>query len=419
MGILKRKKIVSWALYDWANSVFATTVMAGFFPIFFKSFWAADLSPIESTAAIGTANSLSGLFIMLLAPILGAFSDVRKIKKQFLAFFAATGILSTAYLYYIPQGDWFYAAFLYTLAAIGFSGGNIFYDSLIGSVSNDHERNKVSSLGYSLGYLGGGILFIVNVLMYLNPTWFGLASDIEAILYSFLSVSVWWAVFSIPLFLNVDEASNSSPSQSIWADISHSFKSVASTLKEVKKHKRAALFLISYWLYMDGVDTIVRMATAYGSDIGLDTPSMITALIMTQFIGFPATLVFGMYADKIGFKKILTIGISVYIIICFFAANMSTATEFYIIAGAVGLVQGGVQAISRSFFSSLIPEDKEAQFFGFYNLVGKSAVLIGPLLVSWVAYIFNNPRFGILSLLILFIPGLIVLWMVPDKELTQ
>ena len=417
MGILKRKKIVSWALYDWANSVFATTVMAGFFPIFFKSFWAADLSPIESTAAIGTANSLSGLFIMLLAPILGAFSDVRKIKKKFLAFFAATGILSTAYFYFIPQGDWFYAAFLYTLAAIGFSGGNIFYDSLIGSVSNNNERNKVSSLGYALGYLGGGILFIVNVLMYLNPTWFGLASDIEAILYSFLSVSVWWAVFSIPLFMNVDEKPNLSPSQSIWIDIAHSFKSVLSTLKEIKKHKRAALFLISYWLYMDGVDTIVRMATAYGSDIGLDTTSMITALIMTQFIGFPATLVFGMYADKIGFKKILTIGISIYIIICFFAANMNTATEFYIIAGAVGLVQGGVQAISRSFFSSLIPKNKEAQFFGFYNFVGKSAVLIGPLLVSWVAYIFNNPRFGILSLLILFIPGLIFLWMVPDKEL--
>ena len=419
MGILKRKKIVSWALYDWANSVFATTVMAGFFPIFFKSFWAADLSPIESTAAIGTANSLSGLFIMLLAPILGAFSDVRKIKKKFLAFFATTGILSTAYFYFIPQGDWFTAAFLYTVAAIGFSGGNIFYDSLIGSVSNNNERNKVSSLGYALGYLGGGILFIVNVLMYLNPTWFGLASDIEAILYSFLSVSIWWAVFSIPLFMNVDEKPNLSPSQSIWIDILHSFKSVISTLKEIKKHKRAALFLISYWLYMDGVDTIVRMATAYGSDIGLDTTSMITALIMTQFIGFPATLVFGMYADKIGFKKILTIGISIYIIICFFAANMNTATEFYIIAGAVGLVQGGVQAISRSFFSSLIPKNKEAQFFGFYNLVGKSAVLIGPLLVSWVAYIFNNPRFGILSLLILFIPGLVFLWMVPDKELTQ
>ena len=419
MNILKRKKIVSWALYDWANSVFATTVMAGFFPIFFKSFWAADLSPIESTAAIGTANSLSGLFIMLLAPILGAFSDVRKIKKKFLAFFATTGILSTAYFYFIPQGDWFTAAFLYTVAAIGFSGGNIFYDSLIGSVSNNNERNKVSSLGYALGYLGGGILFIVNVLMYLNPTWFGLASDIEAILYSFLSVSIWWAVFSIPLFMNVDEKPNLSLSQSIWIDVLHSFKLVLSTLKEIKKHKRAALFLISYWLYMDGVDTIVRMATAYGSDIGLDTTSMITALIMTQFIGFPATLVFGMYADKIGFKKILTIGISIYIIICFFAANMNTATEFYIIAGAVGLVQGGVQAISRSFFSSLIPKNKEAQFFGFYNLVGKSAVLIGPLLVSWVAYIFNNPRFGILSLLILFIPGLVFLWMVPDKELTQ
>ena len=419
MKILRRKKIISWALYDWANSVFATTVMAGFFPIFFKSFWASDLSSIESTAAIGTANSLSGLFIMLLAPILGAFSDLRKIRKQCLAFFALVGILSTAYLYFIPQGNWFYAAFLYTLAAIGFSGGNIFYDSLIGSVSNNLERNKVSSLGYSLGYLGGGILFIVNVLMYLNPTWFGLSSDIEAILYSFLSVSVWWAVFSIPLFINVKEESNPSQQKGILFDLFHSFKSVITTLKEIKRHKRAALFLISYWLYMDGVDTIVRMATAYGTDIGLDTSSMITALLMTQFIGFPATLVFGIYADKVGFKKILTIGISVYIIICFFAANMNTATEFYLIAGAVGLVQGGVQAISRSFFSSLIPKNKEAQFFGFYNLVGKSAVLVGPLLVSWVAYIFNNPRFGILSLLILFIPGLLILWMIPNQELTQ
>ena len=321
MKILRRKKIISWALYDWANSVFATTVMAGFFPIFFKSFWASDLSSIESTAAIGTANSLSGLFIMLLAPILGAFSDLRKIRKQCLAFFALVGILSTAYLYFIPQGNWFYAAFLYTLAAIGFSGGNIFYDSLIGSVSNNLERNKVSSLGYSLGYLGGGILFIVNVLMYLNPTWFGLSSDIEAILYSFLSVSVWWAVFSIPLFINVNEESNPSRHKGILFDLFHSFKSVITTLKEIKRHKRAALFLISYWLYMDGVDTIVRMATAYGTDIGLDTSSMITALLMTQFIGFPATLVFGIYADKVGFKKILTIGISVYIIICFFAVN--------------------------------------------------------------------------------------------------
>ena len=419
MHYLKRKKVISWALYDWANSAFATTVMAGFFPLFFKSFWAADLSPAESTAVIGTTNSLAGLLIVLLAPFLGAYSDLGKFKKKFLAFFALLGVLSTGYLYFIPQGDWVIAASLYALAVIGFSGGNIFYDSLIASVSKQDQRNKVSSLGFSLGYLGGGLLFVINVLMYLNPAWFGLSSQSEAILWSFVSVAVWWAVFSLPLFMSVEEKSNAEISKGLFETITEAFKAVASTLREIKKHKRVAIFLIAYWLYIDGVDTIVRMAVAYGSDIGLDASSMITALLLTQFVGFPATLVFGIYADKIGFKKILTIGISIYILVTFYAYYMSTALEFYILAGTVGLVQGGVQAISRSFFSTIIPVNKEAQFFGFYNLVGKSAVFLGPVLVSWVALIFGNPRFGILSLLFLLVPGLILLWMVPDKELAR
>ena len=419
MHYLKRKRVISWALYDWANSAFATTVMAGFFPLFFKSFWAADLSPAESTAVIGTTNSLAGLFIMLSAPILGAYSDLGKLKKKFLAFFALLGVLSTGYLYFIPQGDWVIAASLYALAVVGFSGGNIFYDSLIVSVSKQDQRHKVSSLGFSMGYLGGGLLFVVNVLMYLNPAWFGLSSQSEAILWSFLSVAIWWAVFSLPLFMSVEEKSNTEISKGLFENITEAFKAVASTLREIKKHKRVAIFLIAYWLYIDGVDTIVRMAVAYGSDIGLDASSMITALLLTQFVGFPATLVFGIYADKIGFKKILTIGISIYILVTFYAYYMSTALEFYILAGTVGLVQGGVQAISRSFFSTIIPMNKEAQFFGFYNLVGKSAVFLGPVLVSWVALIFGNPRFGILSLLFLLVPGLVLLWMVPDKELTR
>jgi len=419
MHYLKRKRVISWALYDWANSAFATTVMAGFFPLFFKSFWAADLSPAESTAVIGTTNSLAGLLIVLLAPFLGAYSDLGKFKKKFLAFFALLGVLSTGYLYFIPQGDWVIAASLYALAVIGFSGGNIFYDSLIATVSKQDQRHKVSSLGFSLGYLGGGLLFVINVLMYLNPAWFGLSSQSEAILWSFVSVAVWWAVFSLPLFMSVEEKSNAEISKGLFETITEAFKAVASTLREIKKHKRVAIFLIAYWLYIDGVDTIVRMAVAYGSDIGLDASSMITALLLTQFVGFPATLVFGIYADKIGFKKILTIGISIYILVTFYAYYMSTALEFYILAGTVGLVQGGVQAISRSFFSTIIPVNKEAQFFGFYNLVGKSAVFLGPVLVSWVALIFGNPRFGILSLLFLLVPGLILLWMVPDKELAR
>ena len=266
-----------------------------------------------------------------------------------------------------------------------------------------------------MGYLGGGLLFVINVLMYLKPTWFGLSSEIDAILWSFLSVAFWWAIFSIPLFMNVEEKSNKEITQGLLKTSTEAFKEVLSTLREIKKHKRVALFLLAYWLYIDGVDTIIRMATAYGSDIGLDTASMITALLLTQFVGFPATLVFGIYADKIGFKKILTIGISIYILISFYAAYMSTAIEFYILAITVGLVQGGIQAISRSFFSNLIPKNKEAQFFGFYNLVGKSAVFLGPVLVSWVALMFGNPRYGILSLLFLFVPGLVLLWMVPDK----
>jgi UMF1 family MFS transporter len=419
VNYLKRKKVISWAFYDWANSAFATTVMAGFFPLFFKSYWAADLSSIESTAAIGTVNSIAGFVIMILAPILGAYSDLGKLKKKFLAFFVLIGVLSTGYLYFIPQGDWFLAAGLYTLAVIGFSGGNIFYDSLIVSVSREDQRNKVSSLGYSMGYLGGGLLFLINVLMYLNPAWFGLSSEVEAILWSFLSVAIWWAIFSLPLFKNVEEKGNEDSSINFFRTIIKAFSSVVQTVKEIKNHKRVALFLLAYWFYMDGIDTIVRMATAYGSDIGLDTSSMITALIMTQFIGFPATLVFGMYADKLGFKKILTIGVCIYILVCFYATYMTTAFEFYVIAGTVGLVQGGVQAISRSFFSNLIPKGKEAQFFGFYNLVGKSAVIVGPALVSWIALISGNPRYGILSLLLLFIPGLILLWMVPNKELAQ
>tara|TARA_Y100000588_G_scaffold391170_1_gene498997 strand:- start:1939 stop:3198 length:1260 start_codon:yes stop_codon:yes gene_type:complete len=419
MNYLKRKKIISWAFYDWANSAFATTVMAGFFPLFFKSFWAPDLSPVESTAVVGTTNSIAGLFIMFLAPVLGAYSDLGKLKKKFLAFFALLGVLSTGYLYFIPQGDWVMAAAFYALAVVGFSGGNIFYDSLIISASSSDQRNQVSSLGFSMGYLGGGLLFLINVLMYLNPTWFGLSSETEAILWSFLSVAIWWAVFSLPLFLNVHEESNHEISRGLSKTMAKAFNEVFLTLREVKKHKRVALFLLAYWLYIDGVDTIIRMATAYGSDIGLDTSSMITALLLTQFIGFPATLVFGIFADKIGFKKILTIGISIYILISFYASYMSTAIEFYILAGTVGLVQGGIQAISRSFFSNLIPKNKEAQFFGFYNLVGKSAVFLGPVLVSWVALMFGNPRYGILSLLFLFIPGLVLLWMVPDKELNR
>ena len=408
------KNAWKWAFYDWANSGFATTVMAGFFPIFFKSFWAGDLEAAESTFVIGSVNSLIGLLIAISAPILGAIADAGKTKKKFLFIFASLGILATGYLFFIPESSWKLAVVFYGLGVIGFSGGNIFYDALIVSVSSPDERNRTSSLGFSLGYLGGGLLFLLNVAMYLYPQWFGLSGPAEAVLWSFLSVAIWWLIFSLPLLLYVkekDELMNIEKTNVVTT----AFANLLNTAKSVRNYKKVVIFLLAYFLYMDGVDTIIRMATSYGSDIGLSASSMISALLLTQFVGFPATLVFGFYADKFGYKESLTFAIIVYIGVVLFSSQMDTATEFFIVAGIIGLVQGGVQAISRSYFSNLIPQEKAAEFFGFYNFIGKSSVFLGPFMVSGIALLTGSPSIGILSLLILFIPGLILLWKVPDN----
>ena len=410
------KSAWSWALYDWANSAFATTVMAGFFPIFFKSYWAADLSNAESTFAIGSINSLVGLLIAFSAPILGAFADAGDSKRKFLFSFIFLGVIATGYLFFIPESSWKLAVIFYGIGVIGFSGGNIFYDSLLVTVSKEKERNRVSALGFSLGYLGGGILFLLNVVMFLYPNWFGLEDQIEAVLWSFLLVAVWWFIFSLPIYLNVKEPRQNSNNKKINTIIADAFGNLLNTARSIKKFKSAVIFLLAYFLYMDGVDTIIRMATSYGSDIGLSATSMIQALLLTQFIGFPATLVFGYYADKFGYKYSLSFAIIVYIIVVLFSSQMDTALEFYMVASVIGLVQGGVQAISRSFFSTLIPGNKAAEFFGFYNFIGKSSVFLGPFMVSGIALITGSPSYGILSLLILFIPGLILLWLVPEKN---
>ncbi len=283
------------------------------------------------------------------------------------------------------------------------------------SVANKEQRNKASSLGFSLGYLGGGILFLLNVLMFSYPNFFGLNSQIEAVLWSFLTVALWWGIFSAPLFLGVKEPCLHIDKKNLFQIVADAFSSLAETLRSIREYKSAAVFLIAYFLYMDGVDTIIRMSTSYGSDIGLSAQSMIGALLMLQFIGFPATILFGYFADKFGHKESLTFAIVVYIFIVLFASQMESSAEFFILAGVIGLVQGGVQAISRSYFSSLIPANKAAEFFGFYNFIGKSSVFFGPFMVSGIALLTNSPSLGVLSLLFLFIPGLIILWKVPGS----
>ena len=407
------KEVLSWAFYDWANSAFATTVMAGFFPIFFKSYWAGDLSGPESSAWLGTANSVSGLAIVCIAPFLGALADITNKKKLFLGLFAFLGIITTGSLFFIAQGMWVTAMLVYVFACIGFSGGNVFYDSLLINVSSDQDRNRVSALGYSLGYLGGGFLFVLNVAMFQSPEFFGLKSITEAVLFSFLSVSVWWGVFSIPIFRYVNENPINKVEIKASSLFIQSLQRVISTFKDIRQYKTLSFFLLAYWLYMDGVDTIVRMALAYGADIGLEVSDMILALIITQFVGFPATILYGILGDKLGLKLMLSVGIIGYIFVTIFSIFITNISGFYFLATVIGLFQGGVQSISRTIFSKLIPPEKATEFFGFYNLVGKSAVVFGPILVGWISYIFDNPDYGILSLLLLFIPGLLVLWRVP------
>ena len=410
------KEVISWAFYDWANSAFATTVIAGFFPIFFKSFWANSLSDTESTALLGLANSLSGFFILIFAPFLGALADITFRKKYMLVFFMLIGAGSTASFFFIYEGYWMIAVIAYILASIGFSGGNIFYDSLIIDVSNDQSRNQVSAFGYAMGYLGGGILFVLNVLMYLQPNIFGLASEIDAVLFSFLSVAIWWSIFTLPLIKFVKERKGEITSLSLTSTVKNSFFRVINTFKEIRQYKNLFYFLVAYWLYMDGIDTVVRMALAFGSDIGLASSELIVALIITQFIGFPSTIFFGLLAERFGLKILLYIGIGIYILICFGGLVISTIFGFYLLAGVIGLVQGGVQSVSRAVFSKMVPDGKDSEFFGFYNLVGKSAVIFGPMMMGLVSYLFSDPRAGIISLLILFIPGLLVLRMVEIKE---
>lgn len=410
-----RKKTISWAFYDWANSAFATTVIAGFFPVFFKQYWSIDTGATLSTFRLGAANSLASLIIVALAPILGAIGDRCGAKKKFLLFFTMMGVVMTGSLYFVAKGDWILAVFLYVFGIIGFSGGNIFYDSLLINVSSPRKVDFVSALGFAMGYLGGGILFALNVAMTLRPDFFGLSGQNEAIRLSFISVAIWWAVFSVPIFLFVKEPVPSDRSTG-WQAVTGGFRQLRMTFVEIRRLRVVFLFLLGYWLYIDGVDTIVRMAVDYGLSLGFDANSLIVALLITQFVGFPSAIAFGKIGEKYGPKTGIFIGIFIYIAVTIWAFFMTDVREFYALAVSIGLVQGGVQSLSRSFYTRIIPKNKSAEFFGFYNMLGKFAAVIGPILMGWVGVITGNPRIGILSIIVLFISGGILLFFVNEEE---
>jgi UMF1 family MFS transporter len=410
-----RRTVMSWALYDWANSAFAITVMSAFFPLFLKQYWSADADATLTTFRLGLANSIGGIVIALLSPILGAIADQAATRKRFLILFAAMAIVMTGGLSFAARGEWMLAIALYVLAAIGFSGSNSFYDALLVSVASERQFHKVSSLGFALGYLGGGLLFSVNVAMTLWPARFGLADASEAVRVSFGMVAAWWALFSIPLLVFVKEPETAGRLTG-WAAVSAGFRRIAATFRQIRRLRIALLFLIAYLLYIDGVGTVARMALDYGMAIGFDEKDLIVALLITQFVGLPATIAFGYLGARFGAKAGIYLGLGVYIAATLWGYAMQHVWEFYALAVVIGLVQGGVQSLSRSLFARIMPAAQAGEFFGFYNMLGKFAVVIGPLLLGSAALASGSSRAAILVILALFVAGGILLYFVDEDE---
>jgi UMF1 family MFS transporter len=400
----RRRAQWSWALYDWANSAFATTVMAGFFPVFFKSYWATGMPATESTLRLGTANAVASLLALLLAPVLGVIADRSGRKKGLLLMLAMLGVLMSGGLFLVGEGYWLVAAGLYVLGVVGFSGSIVTYDAMLLDVAGKAELERVSALGFALGYLGGGLLFAINVLMVLYPEAFGLADKSEAVRVAFLTVAIWWAVFSLPVLLFVDEVPRPQ-ARSLSRGMRHAWQEFSATWRILRQLPMAFTFLIAYWCYIDGVDTIVRMAVDYGLSLGFAADSLLTALLLTQFVGFPAALLFGRIGDRIGAKRAIWLALIVYVIVVFWAWRMTASWEFYGLAIVIGLVQGGIQAMSRALYARLIPAEHAGRLFGLYNMMGKFAAVVGPLLVGWFAVWSGDARTGILSVLLLFLAG--------------
>jgi len=407
-----QKAIFGWCMYDWANSAFATVIMAGFFPIFFKQFWSVAVDTTVSTARLGLANSAASVTVALLAPILGAIADCGTSKKKFLIFFAYMGVIMTSGLYLVSEGHWSLAIIMYIGATIGFSGANVFYDSLITGIAPEKKYDYVSALGYAYGYLGGGILFAVNVWMTLSPATFGFTNAGQAVQFSFLSVGIWWALFTVPLILLVKEPKNQQVTSN-FDIIKAGFIRLKKTFNEVRHLKTIYLFLIAYWFYIDGVNTIIRMAVDYGISIGFDSNDLIVALLITQFVGFPSAILFGHFGNRFGAKRSIYIAIVVYLFVSVWGAFIQNKFEFYILAFIIGLVQGGIQALSRSYYAKLIPVNKTAEYFGFYNMLGKFAVVIGPVFIGGVGLFVKSlgyssdfaSRIAISSISFLFLIG--------------
>ena len=402
---LGRPDLRAWAMYDWANSAFQTTIVAAVFPIYYQKVAAAELPPATAMSRYAWATTIAILIVAIVAPVLGAIADVTAIKKRLLGIFLGIGALSTAAMFWIGRGDWPLALVLFVLGNVGVAGSIVFYESLLPHLVGEDELDRVSSAGYAVGYLGGGVLLAINLLVIQRPAWFGLPDSGTATRLALASVAVWWVLFSIPLFRRVAEPAVGSAGPQAGSSLVDSVRRLAQTFLELRRHRDAFVFLLAFLLYNDGIQTMIRMATLYGTDIGLPESALISALLLTQFIGVPCAFLFGMAAARIGARRAVFFGLAVYLVITLLGYFMTTAAHFFALAVLVGMVQGGTQALSRSLFASMIPRARSSEFFAFFSVFERYAGVLGPAIFAFVVERSGSGRTAILAVAVFFIAG--------------
>ena len=406
------KTVKSWIAYDAGNSAFATTVVAAFFPIFYLQYWASSMTELEASVYYSWALVISNVSILLSGPVIGAITDLNQSTKKSLTVLTLTSVFFVGLLYFLQAGSWMLALTFFVIANYCFCVAQIPYDKILTKISTPNNFSIISNQGYAWGYFGGGLLFIVNAFMSINPSAFGLASQAEAIRVSFLMVSVWWLIFLMPLLLNFKETKEVNKSKN---SIIQSIKNIVSTFKSVYKYKNAFIFLIAFFLFIDGAHTVIYMASTFALNLGLETNAIIQALILVQIVAFPATLIWGYVAGRFGDKLVLYITIISYVCIIIYSTTLSSALEFYLLAAWVGCVQGGIQGSSRGLFGKLLPKDKAGEFYGLYNVMGRAGAILGPAMVGGLLTIYGDVRIALLPIAILFILGGLLLTRVKNE----
>ena len=416
---LLNRKVLAWAFYDWANSAFALSVLAVLFPLFLGGYWSGGDSGAAATARLAWITTAAGAIVCFVAPIFGTIADSGSYRKRFLIVLALAGAIATVGLAFVGKGGWQLALAFYMIASVGFYSSNIFYDSLLMDVTEPRFYSFVSTLGFSLGYLGGALLLGLHVWMILSPGTFGFSGPDGAIRFAFVSVGIWWAIFATPLMLFVPE--QRSKIARTHHVIRAAYQELRSTILRIRQYRNVVIFLVAYWLYIAGVFTIIVMAVNYGQRLGFSQQDLVTALLITNFAGFPATLLYGFVSHRAGPRSGIYFALLVYLVMCVWALYMTEVRQFYIMAIVIGCVQGGVQGLSRSLFATIIPPEQPGEFFGFYNMLTNFARVLGPLLVGIAATVSDDPKWVLLALMPLFIGGGMVLAVVregPPRETT-